>query len=101
VTATISGNPLPKYKCHKIVQALKIKEIKANSFREFEIFFDDERFGPILVDLKWIGKHEPLAGGYYVAYDDDYRSYSPADVFEAGYTRVLSLPEAVMGAGKD
>ena len=30
-------------------------------------------------------KHKPHAGGYYVVYDDGYKSFSPAKAFEEGY----------------
>ena len=33
-------------------------------------------------------KHQPTVGGYYVVYKDGYKSFSPADAFESGYTRV-------------
>lgn len=87
---------MPQYQCHKVVRALQIKEIKANSTREFEIFFEDEGSMPILVDLKWMAKHEPEVGGYYVAYEDGYRSYSPAKAFEDGY----DLIQACEGCGE-
>ena len=33
-------------------------------------------------------KHDPQAGGYYVVYADGYQSFSPAQAFEEGYTRI-------------
>jgi hypothetical protein len=33
-------------------------------------------------------KHSPEAGGYYVQYKDGYTSFSPAEAFEEGYTRL-------------
>ena len=34
-------------------------------------------------------RHQPQVGGYYVVYaPDGYASFSPADVFEEGYTLV-------------
>lgn len=41
-----------------------------------------------IASQKWILNHKPVAGGYYVVYDDDYASFSPRLVFEAGYTRI-------------
>jgi hypothetical protein len=40
------------------------------------------------VSLEYLDKHSPQAGGYYVVYEDGYRSYSPAAAFEAGYTLI-------------
>jgi hypothetical protein len=30
----------------------------------------------------------PSVGGYYVVYDDGYKSYSPSEAFEGGYTKI-------------
>ena len=35
-----------------------------------------------------VEKHNPEAGGYYVVYEDGYKSFSPAKAFEEGYTRI-------------
>lgn len=80
--------PLPTYRSHKLVQALKIGAIIPNP-RGVELHFEDERFCPIEVDDAWVNKHAPQPGGYFVVYPGDgYRSWSPADAFEAGYTPV-------------
>ncbi len=44
--------------------------------------------GPFRVDAKYIAKHNPEVGGYWVRYDDGYESFSPAAAFEEGYSRV-------------
>lgn len=75
----------PRYQCHKQVGALKIRAIIQNP-RGFELHFDDDRFVPIQVGADWCVLHNPDPGGYFVAYDDGYTSYSPADAFEAGYS---------------
>lgn len=82
--------PLPRYQCHKQVSALRIKLV-IPSPRGYELHFEDERFCPHEVSAEWFAKHYPMAGGYFVVYDDGYFSYSPAEAFEAGYTL---LPEA-------
>ncbi|MCU1338860.1 MAG: hypothetical protein JWO19_4441 [Bryobacterales bacterium] len=45
-------------------------------------------FGPFFVDQAYMDKHKPDVGGYYVQYDDGYKSFSPAKAFEDGYTRL-------------
>lgn len=100
--------PMPKYQCHKKVWALKIKEIvpaPIPTIAELEailnhpenenvdtsgatLIFEDKRFAPIPMGKKWVMKHEPQAGGYFVRYEDGYESFSPADVFESGYALV-------------
>lgn len=77
---------LPKYKCHKEVWALKIKSIERDAVTK--ITFDDPEYAPILVSYDYDQKHNPEPGGYYVVYGDGYKSFSPADTFESGYTRL-------------
>lgn len=87
--------PLPSWRSHKVVQALKIAAIIPNP-RGFELHFEDRRFCPIAVSDDWVNKHLPedkaspdaLVGGFFVVYPDNYRSWSPAAAFEDGYTPV-------------
>lgn len=83
---------MPRYKCHKEVWALKIKEVKrvcsGNAMVTYTIVPADEGYAPFEVSQEYIGKHHPVAEGYYVVYADGYISYSPAKAFEEGYTRV-------------
>lgn len=95
---------MPKYRCHKIVHALKIKDVichahadpavsiadfaKTEEFQGAHIMPEEEGYAPIAVDAKWFRKHNPEKGGYYVVYEDGYISYSPAAAFESGYTRI-------------
>lgn len=74
---------MPRYQCHKIVHALKIKSIHGG-----EIIPADDGFAPFLETEEYIKKHNPQPGGYYVVYEDGYRSFSPASAFEQGYTRI-------------
>lgn len=88
---------MPRYKSHKIVHALKITAIefdkdKANAEgRETDgsavIFPLEDRYAPFKVDHAYVSKHKPQVGGYYVVYPDGYKSWSPAEAFESGYTR--------------
>lgn len=77
---------LPSYKCHKVVQAAKIINIKMDSPSDTggELFFDG--YDSVLVDQSFIDKHDPQTGKYYVKYKDGYASISPAEAFEDGYT---------------
>lgn len=85
--------PMPKYKCHKEVWALKIKAIEQreninNKMHEFLMVAEESRFAPIVLEESYVLKHRPLPGGYYVVYDDGYKSYSPAKAFEEGYSLI-------------
>lgn len=83
-------SPLPRYKCHKEVGAIKISEVVPNSLPPGGSLLHVEggQFCPIPVTEEWHAKHKPEAGGYYVVYDDGYKSYSPAKAFEEGYTKI-------------
>jgi len=85
--------PLPKYKCHKEVWALKIGALKMDGADDPQRETDgsaiitpaDERYGSFRVNHEYMRKHNPQPGGYYVLYADGYKSFSPADAFEKGY----------------
>jgi hypothetical protein len=83
---------LPKYRCHKEVWALKIKEIapgRADGKGPGQtLHFVDQRYAPRSMDELWISKNNPQEGGYWVQYKGGYESYSPADAFEEGYTLI-------------
>ena len=85
---------MPRYKCHKDVWALKIADVidptqDGNESDGSRILsFADAGFGAIRVPQDYVRKHNPQAGGYYVVYKDGYKSFSPADAFEEGYSRV-------------
>lgn len=81
--------PVPRYRCHKEVGALKIKTIhmKMDGTGDADITFENFP-DSINVEARWLGKHEPKVGGYFVVYADGYTSFSPADAFETGYTPI-------------
>lgn len=90
---------LPRYRSHKEVWALKIRSIVPITAEELTgsdgpkpdgamIYPEDSGYGPVTVDQSYMTKHEPKVGGYYVVYADGYRSFSPSDAFEEGYTLV-------------
>ena len=86
---------MPRYKSHKEVWALKIKEIIDPTKPENEsdgsrlLVVEDAGFAPVRVDHEYIRKHNPQPGGYYVVYKGGYKSFSPADAFEEGYTKIV------------
>lgn len=89
---------MPRYQSHKIVWALKIKEIvfdhdlAKETNRETDgsatITPEEDGYAPFKVDHAYCRKHEPKVGGYYVVYKGGYKSFSPADAFEDGYTKL-------------
>jgi hypothetical protein len=89
-----AGAEMPRYKSHKQVWALKIAEIidprePGNESDGSRVIIPaDQGYGAFRVDRAYVQKHNPQVGGYYVVYADGYRSWSPAQAFEEGYTRV-------------
>jgi len=89
---------MPKYKCHKEVSALQIKVITLQFKRVNNavgclsdgavVTPAEEGYVPFYVEQGWLDKHHPQVGGYIVTYDDGYVSYSPAHIFERGYTLI-------------
>lgn len=79
---------LPLYDCHKQVRAGKITRIDRSACGvRYEIHMDATS---VVVDSDFVSKHKPIEGGYYVEYEDGYRSYSPAKAFEEGYSLALT-----------
>ena len=93
-----AGVEMPRYTSHKVVHALKMKEIyfdweavkeEGQETDGTAVFIPEEtEYSPIRLDAEYVRKHSPKAGGYYVVYDDGYKSWSPAEAFESGYTRL-------------
>lgn len=96
--------PMPKYRSHKEVFALKIAAIaydcdaakaeNRDSDGSATITPADRGYAPFTADHAYVVRHllhvsaDQIVGGYYVQYDDGYLSFSPAKAFEEGYTRL-------------
>lgn len=78
---------LRSFQCHKIVQAAKIEAMSAFP-GDGPTTLHLENNKDINVSPAWMQKHSPVTGGYFVLYNDGYTSFSPADAFEDGYSRV-------------
>ena len=80
---------MPKYECHKKVWALKIKSVYLRGNNEgAEITPVEEGYASFAVPQEYVDKNKPEAGGYYVVYEGGYKSFSPAAVFESGYSQI-------------
>lgn len=81
------GVEMPRYKCHKVVHALKIARLEARPGIQGTLLVPaDEGYGAFGLEPAWVEKFQPKAGGYFVVYEDGYQSFSPARAFEEGYT---------------
>ncbi len=83
---------MPRYQSHKKVWALKIAsvaiEVEGEAGGAAVITPADEGYSPFVVNAEYVKKHQPQPGGYFVQYEDGYTSFSPAEAFESGYTRI-------------
>ena len=85
----VAQTEMPKYSCYKKVWALKIKELAEPLPSGDCMFFpEDKGYTWTLLSAEYMRKHNPKVGGYYVVYADGYKSWSPAEAFEAGYTLI-------------
>jgi hypothetical protein len=103
---------LPRWRCHKVVGACKIKSISTGP-DSCMITAEEEHVGTfpappgwltralssLVSDIKGESSVNELFGGYFVQYDDGYCSWSPAEAFEDGYTPVDT--ELVGGGGAE
>lgn len=81
----------PRWKSHKIVEGFKIQMIRHTEEGRWVLMQEPESNEPaieVMVSMEYVHKHDPKAGGYYVRYKDGYESWSPAEAFENGYTRI-------------
>ncbi len=79
---------MPRYECHKIVHALKIGRLIDHGDKSFSFEPVEKEFDIVPLSFDFIERHSPQPGGYYVVYEDGYKSFSPAEPFEKGYTRI-------------
>jgi len=78
---------LPEYQCHKKVRAAKITGFRGNGTNYPDLLLGEINGVVSLLD-DWHEKHKPEVGGYYVVYEDGYKSFSPAKAFEDGYSQI-------------
>lgn len=86
--STQTGYEMPRYRCHKEVQALKIDSVNLLHNGDAVIMPAAEGYPSFQVCAEWVNKHKPEAGGYYVVYADGYKSWSPGKAFEDGYSLI-------------
>lgn len=51
---------------------------------------EEDGYAAFPVSLTYVQKHGPQVGGYYVQYEGGYESWSPAQAFEEGNTRIAT-----------
>ncbi|EPK0456637.1 DUF2829 domain-containing protein [Escherichia coli] len=87
----------PKYKCHSIIRASKIKDIVIVGKAYAPIFGSIEVVEPkgmtLRVDGVFLEKFRPQIGGYLVTAENGYLVYVPEKAFEKCYSRVSDASE--------
>ncbi|EOV48550.1 TPA: DUF2829 domain-containing protein [Escherichia coli] len=87
----------PKYKCHSIIRASKIKDIVIVGEAYAPIFGSIEVVEPkgmtLRVDGVFLEKFRPQIGGYLVTAENGYLVYVPEKAFEKCYSRVNDASE--------
>ena len=78
-----------EYQSHKCVKACKIRFV--SKYKDGSAVIELESGIQLTADSAYMNKHNPQEGGYYVVYADGYRSYSPAEAFDEGYTKIVKL----------
>ena len=89
-TVTGVSMQMPRYRCHKVVWALKIDALEVRADKSAVIAPGDNRFGVFNTDAGWADRFHGSEEdpGYYVLYEGGYASWSPTKAFEDGYTLI-------------
>ena len=87
---TDAAAEMPRYRSHKEVWALKIAAIEINEDMSAKIAPADPRYETFTTAPGWAKRFESKHNdpGYYVVYQDGFKSWSPTQAFEEGYTRI-------------
>lgn len=86
---------MQKYKCHKIVEAMEVIHWIIHS--DGSATLKGSGMQEQLVGRIWMEKNKPGVGGYFVRYEDNYSSWSPAKAFEDGYCLLAEAEAKVEG----
>jgi hypothetical protein len=73
---------MPRYKSHKTIWALEIKDVTY-----FRIHFVEAGYASVPREEKMFSRYTPVVGDFYVVYADGYKSFSPRKAFLEGYTK--------------
>lgn len=75
---------MQQWKCCRIIEAMWITSI-TKKIIGWDLIGEG---GPINVEHWWYEKFQPQVGGYFIRDDNRHDSFSPADVFEAMFTKL-------------
>ena len=86
--ACMVASPMPRYRSHKVVSALKIKKVHRDEWGVGLVFDNPGFLLRAFTNDQLKGRPDPQDGWYMVVYGDGYTSFSPAVAFEEGYTQI-------------
>jgi len=81
-------NGIPRYRCFKEVQALKILDVRLDPGTLGATLTFGDPWPTLKLNHEDTCRFSPRGGGYWVWYADGYQSFSPGAAFEAGYALV-------------
>lgn len=91
----IAETPWPKYKSHKVVEALEISGTQSaplpgdsSILDDVMVFFVDPNYPTMTLEAKIFTRYHPIPGDFLVRYEDGHISVSPRQAFLDGYTKV-------------
>lgn len=76
---------MPRYVSYKKVWALEIASVDRLIFK---VSFLEKGYAPVKLPADMWARYQPVAGDFYVVYDDGYKSFSPRKAFLEGYSRI-------------
>jgi len=87
---TMTAKEMPRYKSHKEIHALKIAAAEVQEDGSVAIEPADNEFVSFVTEPDFGQRFKGTLEdpGYYVVYEDGYKSWSPTKAFEEGYTKL-------------
>jgi hypothetical protein len=80
---------MPRYKCHKVVWALKIAAMEFGQDGSATIVPSDDGYAKFTTKPNFRDRFNGSDDtGYFVVYEGGYQSWSPTKAFEDGYTKL-------------
>jgi hypothetical protein len=78
---------LPLWRSHKIVRAAEIQGVVYNS-KGAGVRLADPELPTVNIPISVFDRYKPVAGDFFVMYEDDYQSISPRKAFIEGYSKI-------------
>lgn len=80
--------PMPQYQSIKKVWALEIASVEYFPHGPPTLIFQETMYAPKVVQPDVFARYTPVAGDFFVVYEDGYQSISPRKAFVEGYVKI-------------